>query len=251
MWKYENQEKDLDIVYLASIQDPEQIIRTVKETFLPNLVDTFMDMFHFLKQNLHNNIWDIYKKLFYKQLSSGSGNKTQHAVIFYRFFSNLSYLLSYTKRIELVKSMEDVGIKVWGNPEWQKYISGKNEYMGSANFEDAMKILPRAKVSLNLQPIQLLEGIHDRIINSVMTESAVLCDSAPEIKKVFGNSITYYDAKNFTDIKQKALTLLSDENLRRQKVEAAKRIVLRDHTWESRAKTMRSIMFQEKQKRKF
>lgn len=253
VWKYENQEKDFDIVYLASIKDPEEIIKEVKEKFSASGFADFMNMFNFLKQNPHENIWHVYKKMFYKQLSSGNVSKEHHALVFHLFFKRLAYLVSYTKRIELIKSMEDVGVKVWGSPEWQKYISGKNEYMGVANFEDTLKIIPRSKVSLHLQPLQILDGLHERVLNSALSESAVLCDAAPEIRNTFGKNLTYFDVRNFTDIKQKALALLANEDMRRQKVEATKKIVLRDHTWESRANTIRSIMFpqEEKPKRRF
>lgn len=242
VWKYENQEKDLEIVYLASVKPPEEIINTAKERLPANLFETFMDMFNFLKMNPHGNIWELYKELFLSV--DDNVDKLQHACVFNYFFQQLTYLISYTKRIELVKSIEDIGIKIWGNDEWLKYVSGKNQYMGAANFEDAVKILPRSKISLNLQPLQIFEGLHDRILNSIMSESAVLCDAIPEIKNTFGDSIMYYDVKNFSNIKQKALSLLSNKEMREQKIQKAKEIVLKDHTWDSRAKFIKSVILE-------
>ena len=243
-WKYENQEKDLDIVYFASVQDPELMMKAIKEKLPANLFDDFMDMYNYLETNPYKNIWQLYKEVF--SVGNDTVDKQSHLFLFHYFFKEITYLLSYTKRIELVKSMEDVGVNIWGPPVWQKYVSGKNKYMGSSNFEDSIKILPRSKISLNLQPLQIIDGLHERILNSALCESAVLCDPAPEIKKVFGDSLSYYDVTNFTNIKQKALTLLSNKEMREHKVQKAKEIVLRDHTWDSRIKTIQSIILNNK-----
>lgn len=240
VWKYQNQEKDLDIVYLASVRDPQEMIKTVKEKLPANVFEIFMGLFEYLKLNPYQNIWEIYKEVFL--IVDDDDEKMQNVLLFHYFFKNITYLLSYTKRIELVNSMADVGIKVWGNDEWSKYISGKNQYMGAANFEDVIKIIPRSKISLNLQPLQIIDGLHERVLNSALSESAVLCDPAPEIKNTFGDSLNYYDVKNFTNIKQKALSLLANKDLREYKVQKAKSIVLKDHTWASRAKVIQSII---------
>lgn len=242
IWKYDNQDKDLDIVYLASIQEPSQIIKEVKQRLPENLFEIFMEMLETIKAEPYQNIWGLYKSIFGDNYLDNE-DKEQHKFLFHYFFTNITYLVSYGKRIELVKSLEDIGVKVWGSPEWQKYMSGKNEYMGIANIEDAVKILPRSKVSLHLQPLQILDGLHERVLNSTMSESAVLCDKAPEMFNTFGDNFTYYDAKYFTDIKQKALSLLEDEDMRNQKVKQAKSMVLKDHTWEARAKAIRESLF--------
>ena len=138
--------------------------------------------------------------------------------------------------------MEDVGIKIWGNDEWLRHISGKNEYMGFANLQEAVPIFARAKVSINLQPLQILDGMAERVFNATKLNSAVLCDPASGIKSSFGESLTYFDVKNFTNIKQKAVSLISNNDLREYKIQKAKEIILKGHTWLSRAESIRSIM---------
>jgi len=240
LWKYKNEEKDLDIVYIASVRDPEEIIKEVKQTLPPNLFEDFMQMFEFLQDNPHYNVWHLYKELFLN--INDNVDPQKHNYLFNYLFRNLTNVLSFTKRIQMIKNMEDIGVKIWGNDIWAKYISGKNEYMGFLRTENSIEILHRAKISLNLQSLQILNTINERILNSILSESAVLCDAAPEIKKTFGDNLMYYDVKNFTNIKQKALSLLKNKDLREYKVQKAKEIVLKDHTWDSRAKSILEII---------
>lgn len=239
LWTYNGQEKDLDIIYVASVVEPEKIIAETQGRLPGNLFDDFMDLFNYLKNNPHADLWAIYKEAFLSQITDV--DIMQHAHVFHYFYKQITYLLSYTKRIELAKSMESVGIKIWGTPEWQKYVSGKNEYMGSINYEELQQIAPRAKVALNLQPLQIIGGLHERILTSTLSDCAILCDAAPEIKSIFGETLTYFDVKNFTNIKQKALTLLSNRDLRDHKIQKAKEIVLKDYTYDSSVERIASI----------
>lgn len=243
IWEYKNQEKDLDIVYVASIHEPEKIIEETRAKLPAPLFDDFMSLFEYLKQNPHADIWEIYKEAFINSLPADI-EKSQHAYVFHYFYNQITYLTSYTKRIELVKSFDSIGVKVWGTPEWEKYITGKNEYMGLLDYKDSLDVIPRAKVALNLQPLQVIGGIHERILTSSLAECAVLSDATPEIKSTFGESLSYFDVKNFTNIKQKALSLLANKELRDYKIQKAKEIVLKDHTWDSAAQKIGAIVEQ-------
>lgn len=239
IWKYSQEEKVFDIVYLASIQNPKQLIEIAKSQFPENIAKLFMEMYEVLKENPHKPIWDIYKNM---ALTKYAMTPNNHMETFQKIFTHLSYAFSYQKRIDLVKSMDDIGVKIWGNPEWKEFITGKNKYMGSADIEETSQILPKSKISLHLQPSQIIDGLHERILNSSLCESAILCDKAPEIYDTFTDSFSYFDIKDFSNAKEKALELLNNEELRQNKVTKAKQLVLAHHTWEERAKAIKTFI---------
>lgn len=238
IWKDENTNKDYDLVFMSSINDYEAEIERLKQEFSPAMFKLFSDMYNYLLSNPDKNIWEA----FYQALVFYKLEDAVEADFYSDFFTKTCYIITYARRVELVKSLEDIGVKIWGSPEWTKYISGRNEYMGSANFEEAVKITQKSKIVLHQHPIQVANGIHDRIINASSAGAFVVSSDVPAIKDEFKDSILYYSPKDYEKLKQEVNFYLANDGIRKERAAQAREISIERHTWQSRAKQILSMV---------
>ncbi len=82
---------------------------------------------------------------------------------YYQMFNDLCYTVTTPERVNLINNLKDFNVKIWGSPVWEKYISGNVKYMGTAELQDSLKIIPNSKSYLHLQPMQILNGLHERV----------------------------------------------------------------------------------------
>lgn len=151
------------------------------------------------------------------------------------FLQKLTYAVSYKKRIELVNSLSDFNIEVYGNGPWKKFLKSNAKHMGSVDLIDAIEVLKNSKIAINLQPMQILNGIHDRIMNSSAAGCLVFTDKNKMIYDSYGDSLCYFDPKDFSGFAEQIRYYLENDKEREIKTKAAQEITLRDHTWKNRA----------------
>lgn len=229
IWQSDSTEKTKDIVFLASIDDIEAKIQTVKDQIKvnPEMFDLFMSMYKYAMQNPTKNFWEIYS---FFRLNTSDIN------FYHVLFRELTYLVSYQRRVDLIKYLANSGlnVEVWGNGPWEKYVGGNVKHMGSANLFDAIEIIKSAKIAINLQPMQILGGIHDRIMNSSAANTLVFTDRNQEIKKSYGDSVCHINMPNFNGLADKLRYYLENDNARIEKAKKAQQITLQKHTWDAR-----------------
>ncbi len=230
IWQSDSTEKTKDIVFLASIQDVEESILNIKNQLKnnPDVFDLYMEMHQYALNNPTKNFWEIYS-LF---------SLTKDNPIFYSaLLQELTYLASYQKRIDLVKYLSKSGlnVEIWGTGPWDKYTSGNVKHMGSAPLFDAIEIIKSAKIALNLQPMQILNGIHDRIINSSAANTLVFTDKNSEIFNSFENNLCYIKMPDFEGLADGLNHYLQNDEKRIEKAKSAQKITLQNHTWDNRA----------------
>lgn len=233
IWSSQTTEKPRDIVFLASIDDIEERMANLKNQLVknPQIFDLYYDMYEYALKNPAKNFWEIYS--FYQL--------TKNDINFYSsLLKELTYLVSYKRRIDLVKCLAKSGLNVavWGNGPWQKYVGGNVKHMGSANLFDAIEIIKSSKIAINLQPMQILGGIHDRIINSSAANTLVFTDKNPEIYKSFGDSLCYINMPNFEGLTEQLKYYLTNDAERIAKAKTAQEITLKNHTWDARVDTI-------------
>ena len=229
IWFSNNTEKTRDIVFLASIKDVDFEIAEVKKALPDNVFKLYMEMYEVAMKNPGKNFWEIYS-IFADHYKFDKNNFDLYKFL----FQKLCYAVSYQKRIDLVKSLSDFNLEVWGNGPWEKYISGKVRHMGSASLFDAVEIIKGSKIAINLQPMQILNGIHDRVMNSSAANALVFTDKNKTIFDNYGDSLCYINNVNFEGLADSIGHYLNNEEERLNKTKAAQEITLKHHTWENR-----------------
>lgn len=237
LWYSDNTERPKDIVFLASIKDPEEYIEEIKP--FGSMYVFYMEMYKYALSHPDKNFWQIYNE--FGLMNALDNSQYNH----YSFFlKKLAYAVSYKKRIELVNSLSDYNIEIYGSGPWEKFLKGKAKYMGSVDLLDATEVLKHSKIAINLQPMQILNGIHDRIMNSSAAGCLVFTDKNKMIFDSYGDSLCYFNPKNFSGFSAQIKHYLKNDQKREIKAKAAQEITLRDHTWKNRADALIANSFQ-------
>lgn len=237
IWFDDGSEKLYDLVFMSSMTDFEADLETFKAQIDSNLFKIFMEMQDYALRNPDIAFWEIYN--IFAELYSFNLNELS---LYYIFFLNMCYLVTYKRRVELVKSLSQSNLKVWGSPQWEKYIEGNTEYMGSANLFEAADIVRKSKIVIHLQPMQTLLGFHERVINAMASNALVLADYNPQFKVNFADNIVLYDKLAMQDLPDRVSYYLRSEDERTHMSNTARDIVLQNHTWQCRVQSLMKII---------
>ncbi|HSA06433.1 MAG TPA: glycosyltransferase [Candidatus Gastranaerophilales bacterium] len=239
VWKYdENAIKEHDIVFMSYLTNYKADIENLKETLPPSSYKLFLEVYNYIMENPDKNMWESFS-LILKNYNIDV--MPQDANFYSDFFIKVSYIITHTRRVELVKSLEDVGVKVWGAPEWEKHISGRNKYMGLAEMNEAAEIFGKSKIVLHQHPVQVANCAHERIINACATGAFVVSDNIPVINEQFKDNILYFNPLNAEELCDNVNFYLKNDDLRQEKALAAREITINNHTWSHRAKEIMSL----------
>lgn len=231
------EEKEHDIVFLGSIRDYEQNFADLKEKLDKNIYKLLMNIYDFALQNPDKSFWDIYNLA-----ADQYGFERNNLQLYVFLFQNVCYNITDARRVKLIESLNGLGVKVWGNAIWQKYIKGDAQYMGSAELFEAVKIVRKSKIVLHLQPMQIIDGFHERIFNTTASGSFLLASHQKNFEESFGDKIGYYSLNNIAGVAERAQYLLANNDEREEKAKAAREITLQNHTWASRAKEILKLI---------
>lgn len=235
LWKKQDCKKEYDAVFLSSIFDYEAKIEELRFTTEKGTFDFMMELCDIWTKSSNSSFWQISELL-------KKSNNINFPVEEYQFvFSSLAYIVSYRKRIEMIQSLKDFNIKVFGNGPWEKYVRGKVEYMGPCDLKDSIDIMNKSKIVLHNHPQQIAFGLHERILNASAVESFVLSTQNAAIISEFGSNMDYFevDYKNAAQLMEQYLT---NDDERITKAKNAREIVAKNHTWDVRAGQILNII---------
>lgn len=125
-------------------------------------------------------------------------------------------------RIELVRAYGEVD--VWGTGPWEE-LCPQARVHGSLDFEGAIEVMRRARTVLCSAP-RFKHGLHERLLISLMCGAQPVTGDAPLVRELFPMLPTYRFG-------QWAPVVHDSEA-----VSAARDRVLKEHTWDERAKRL-------------
>lgn len=229
-------EKANDIVFFADVKDYNSIIDTLKST-MPELVfNLMMEMLAIALKKPALNFWQICQAI--KEACKLQIDADQYMLL----FQNISDIVSNQHKIALVQALSDFDLKIYGNEEWTKHISGNVKYMGSCSVKETAQILNHSKIALHSHPFALGSGLHPRVLNAAAVQTFCLCSDTPSFKLEYGSALGYYNQKDFEDIAKQAKYYLDNEEERLQKAKTAYEITGEKHSWKQRAQSILKLM---------
>ncbi len=235
-WKKQDVEKDLDITFFGSIDDPDAMIQKLKDT-MPDLV--FKLMMNFCDVALANpdlSLWHI-SQIFNKQADIVLDMEQYHLIS-----KSISYIITYKQRIKMIQALKDFNVTIFGEGPWEKFAQGKIKVVSGGDVKDTVNLMNRSKITLNSHPFHLAGGIHDRVLNASAVETMLLCGREKTVNAEFGDTIAYCNPVTYEDIAQKADYFLTHEDERQQKALEASKIVKTKHKWSDRAQSIMDII---------
>ncbi|HNW26668.1 MAG TPA: glycosyltransferase [Candidatus Gastranaerophilaceae bacterium] len=236
LWKKKDLEKEYDIVFLSSIFDWEAKIEELRESLPKQTFELLMIMFETWMNTPNISFWQMY------QIFKQEANLVLDVDQYNFMFKNLSYLVSFAKRAQVIEKLQNFNVKIFGSGPWHKYTKGKVQYMGECDLLESVDVMNKAKIVLHVHPSQLTLGLHERILNASAVESFVMSSDTASIQSEFGDSMGYFNLTNFDDIEEKMAYFLNNPFEMEQKAQIAKEITEQKHTWTKRAEAILEII---------
>lgn len=163
------------------------------------------------------------------------------------------YLDSFTRgkdRYELIKSIKDATVHVFGEPSWINLSDGVgwDTYLGKQKnviihppleFSKSLEILKKSKICLNSMPF-FKYGSHERIFTGLACNALPITMTNLFVTENFevGKDLLVYQPKAYDSVNEMVNTYLANESAREEIVLHGKEKVLKAHTWDTRVKMM-------------
>ncbi len=200
------EERQIDILFTGTLHDgdhKEEVIRACPYEWTGSLFDALI-------QNgiTHPEMstFQTLTTLFRQNNISCSDDDLKLLMNVFGIHSEL-YLRRYFRK-KIITLLVDAGLQVHvAGGGWEDLYPSHPDNLileGSINFLETAALTANAKVSLNIMP-WFKDGLHDRILTSMLNGSLCLTDSNPYIKSHFedGKDIVFYDLQHLEDLPRK------------------------------------------------
>lgn len=110
-------------------------------------------------------------------------------------------------------------------------------------YPEQLALLGQSRIVLNVQPL-FLDGVHDRVVNTMANHSVALTDRCEFVEKHFsdGQELLLFDKNQPEEMAQRVAEILQDLEYLEEMAERAESAALQQHTWYSRTEALlRSI----------
>jgi hypothetical protein len=141
------------------------------------------------------------------------------------------------ERIELIKSIKDHPVDIYGMGPWEKFIKGTNARVHTpVEFKDALQLMSQSKIVLNSHPTTK-HGTHTRILSGSISGAVALTAENPYMTHYYKDKedILYYKYRDLPKVNQTVGDLLADDSKRLEMAHNGMKITLENHTWDHRA----------------
>lgn len=148
------------------------------------------------------------------------------------------YLKAY-ERLELLKSIRDAKVHVFGSGAWEQWAKENNPDIivhPEVSFPEALEIMKKTKI-LICPNIKNKYGAHERIFAGMACGALPLTNDNVFLRESFqdGVSIAFYQNNAMDRVNDQIVAYLKNEENRRQVVLKGQGVVRQSHTWDSRA----------------
>lgn len=163
------------------------------------------------------------------------------------------FLDNYTRgkdRFELVRSITGRTIHIFGEPSWNNplqnvswpsYFSQQDNivFHPAVSYADSFAIMRQSKICLNSNPF-FKHGSHERILNALSCGAVPLTTHNGFVEEYFtvGEDLLTYKLGHWDKVNEAVENLLGNEKERVGMVIKGKEKVLKEHTWDVRAKQL-------------
>lgn len=235
LWKKLDIERDLDITFFASVEDPDVLITELKEKMPPLVFDLMMNLVDAAIANPGLSLWHLYQ---YFNKQAGLEFDLEQYTLMSR---SISSVITFKQRIKMVQAFSDFDLTIFGDGPWEKFVSGKIKAKKRVDVSDMVNLMNRSKITLHSQPFQLSGGIHNRVLSASAVATPVLCAQEKTCISEFKNNVIYCNSVTYEDISEKALYYLNHKDERENLANEAYKIVKNNHKWSDRAKSIIEI----------
>ncbi len=191
------------------------------------------------------NDFDTFKNKYF------SGKDDAYTAKIFRFFYYHS--LSGMERISYLSVLSDLGLKIYGLNTWRELLYFDIDLAkcfddtNIATFKDNLLVYNRSKIAINISHKQAVSSFSWRVMDIMASNACLLMEDKPDWRDLFAkylspevlDTIIYKDR---FDMRQKAIKLLNDEELRKRCVAELNNAIEQNGRWEVRFKSLEKFL---------
>jgi spore maturation protein CgeB len=242
-------ERDIDVLMLASYTDYERMRKDWYEV-LPEVISFILD--DAIEITLSDNSTS-FMKAFVDAYQNRLQLKKKPKKLFQDFSLALVLLERYIKgkeRVDLVKSIKDANVHIFGGPTlgkvgWEKVVRDTHPNITihePVNYNDGLELMKRSKIVLNAFS-KNKEGAHERIFNGMACGALTLTNENIYLRESFTDekNILFYRPYQLEDVNEIINKYLNEKELRQSVAEAGRKETITRHTWDHRIDALSGV----------
>ncbi len=131
--------------------------------------------------------------------------------------------------------------KLYGK-NWNCFPEFKKYYQGFVQYSDLPKVYASTKIVIDdvNRGAKNFGSVNSRVYDALATGSLVITNGALGAKEIFKNKLPVWESKK--DINNLIEYYLTNEDERKAKVKVLQKIVMKDHTYQNRAESIKEII---------
>ena len=145
---------------------------------------------------------------------------------------------SAQRRVQIISTLSNQGIKVVGHSEWRLYLQSEQLFPPVDYLKELCPVYQKSRINLNISRFQLRAGVNQRVFDVPAAGGFLLTDRTHELGQYFqiNEEVAVYE--DTEDIKLKVKYYLTHEQERLTMINKARNRVLHEHTYAHRMKSL-------------
>lgn len=223
--------KEIDVVFFGNCIDPIELLKKSKKSFSRESYISINNMIEYLLETPEES----HLELLYQYLGNYSVNYLKNQP--YSLFCALEYALRSLDRVNLIKSIKEHSVTVYGVPRykngWEEIFKGQKNVTvkGSVPYEKTIDLMAKSRVVLNSSP-HMRYGIHERVFYSLLMGTPCISNKGPVLSKNFGEDAGIFTYSNSS---KEPIDALIDRalNCPVKALQNGREKVLKEYTWDT------------------
>ena len=239
------EEKDIELVFLGPVVDPDILARDVLKNLKENFVPYFFELGEFLFRNPEAHILyaseyliSMFNPSFQEEFNKWKQENTQE---YLRFLNDALLYATARKRWYILSFLDGINLKILGVFEGE--LKEGHEHVDVQSWDEALEVIGRSHMTLLSFPHAVPTGIGFAPLEVAYMESAPLLDfkaTLPGFLTPEKEVITYLPLDR-ADIEEKVVYYLDNPHEAREIGKMAREKVLQNYTPEDRAEFLFNV----------
>lgn len=245
---FSKQRRPYDVVLVGSCYDPETLRNEWEKKFDSKICRALDEAIEIGFSDHKTPFWEAAKQ------ALKANNLELPEVDFNEFTYFVDYYMRGKDRLELIRSVKDAKVHVFGDPcgspdfqlkGWEKYLADQSNVVlhRGVSFTESLEIFKRSKICLNSVP-SFKNGSHERIFISLACGCLPVTTESIYIRENFidGEELVLYQFDKRKEVNEKINDLLNRESERERISSKGRQNVMLNHTWDNRVETLLQIL---------
>lgn len=236
-----NIERTFEVVFSGTCYDPDNLRQWWLKNYPQNVVKIIEEAVEIGLSDNHTHFYQaVMQSLLFNRVSPKEVDVLRIAYF-------VDFFMRGKERIDLIKSITDAQVHIFGAPTWREELpiktwedyfkDQKNVIIHPAvEYTESLEILKKTKICLNSMPM-FKNGSHERIFASLACGALPLTSDNLFVRDHFieDEDLLLFQYSHLHEVNEKINHYLTNEKDRLKLVESGRKKVMNEHTWDHRA----------------